>query len=159
MDTCKCLDGPKDLKLSKQQTCDKAKNQGPRSSRFRVKYTFQDPGFPRSHVKYIFQDPGFPWSHIQYTFQDPGFPKSQDKYKFQDPQGPTTQDPTSTHFRIRNPQDPMTSRYALQDTAFPRSHEFMAYHLQPSTFNLSPKAYHLQPQTTSYKLSPAGWVR
>ena len=23
-------------------------------------------------------------------------------------------------------------------------------HLQPSTFNLSPKAYHLQPQTTTY---------
>ena len=28
----------------------------------------------------------------------------------------------------------------------------MAYHLQPSTFNLSPKAYHLQPQTTTYNL-------
>ena len=42
----------------------------------------------------------------------------------------------------------MTSRYAMQDTVFPRSHEFMAYHLQPSTFNLSPKAYHLQPQAT-----------
>ena len=41
----------------------------------------------------------------------------------------------------------MTSRYALQDTVFPRSHEFMAYHIQPSTFNLSPKAYHLQPTT------------
>ena len=41
----------------------------------------------------------------------------------------------------------MTSRYALQDTVFPRSHEFIAYHLQPSTFNLSPKAYHLQPTT------------
>ena len=48
---------------------------------------------------------------------------------------------------IRNPQDPMTSRYALQDTVSPRSHEFMAYHLQPSTFNLSPKVYHLQPTT------------
>ena len=34
------------------QTCALAKNQGPRSSRSRVKYTFQDPGFPRSHVKY-----------------------------------------------------------------------------------------------------------
>ena len=53
----------------------------------------------------------------------------------------------------------MTSRYALQDTVFPRSHEFMAYHLQPSTFNLSPKAYHLQPQTTTYNLPPAGWVQ
>ena len=53
----------------------------------------------------------------------------------------------------------MTNRYALQDTVFPRSHEFMACHLQPSTFNLSPKAYHLQPQTTTYNLPPAGWVR
>ena len=41
----------------------------------------------------------------------------------------------------------MTSRYALQDTAFPRSHEFITYLLQLSTFNLSPKAYHLQPTT------------
>ena len=41
----------------------------------------------------------------------------------------------------------MTSRYALQDTVSSRSHEFMAYHLQPSTFNLSPKAYQLQPTT------------
>ena len=32
----------------------------------------------------------------------------------------------------------------------------MAYHLQPSTFNLSPKAYHLQPQTTTYNLPT--WV-
>ena len=44
----------------------------------------------------------------------------------------------------------MTSRYALQDTVFPRSHEFMAFLLQLSTSNLSPKAYHLQPLTTTY---------
>ena len=48
----------------------------------------------------------------------------------------------------------MTSMYALQDTVFPMSHEFMAYHLQPSTFNLSPKAYHLQPTTSNYHLQP-----
>ena len=48
----------------------------------------------------------------------------------------------------------MTSMYALQDTVFPRSREFMAYHLQPSTFNLSPNAYHLPPTTSNYHLQP-----
>ena len=181
---------PPDLCCS--QTCAMAKNQGPRSSRSRikytiqvpgfprsrVKYTFQDPGFPRSHVKYTFQDPGFPGSHVQYTlqdprfprshvrhtFQDPGFPRSHDKYKFQDPESSTPhnlESPRSHKYTFQDPesQDPMTSRYALQDTVLPRSHEFMAYHLQPSTFNLSPKAYHLQPQTTTCNLPPAGWVR
>ena len=37
-----------------------------------------------------------------------------------------------------------------------RSHEFMAYHLQPSIFNLAPKAYHLQPQTTYHRQSGSG---
>ena len=47
----------------------------------------------------------------------------------------------------------MTSRYALQYTVFPSSHEFMAYHLQLSTFNQSPKAYHLH-TTSNYDLQP-----
>ena len=59
-----------------KHTCAMAKNQGPRSSRSRVKYTFQDPGFPRSRVKYTFQDPGFPRSREEYAFQDPGFLRS-----------------------------------------------------------------------------------
>ena len=50
----------------------------------------------------------------------------------------------------------MTSRYALQDTVFPRSHEFMVYHLQPSTFNLSPKA---KPTTYNLKLPPTTYHR
>ena len=50
----------------------------------------------------------------------------------------------------------MTSRYALQDTVFPRFHEFMAYLLQLSTSNLSPKAYHLQLLTIPYNLPLAG---
>ena len=52
----------------------------------------------------------------------------------------------------------MTSRYALQDTVFPRSHEFMAYHLQPSTFNLPPTTskYHLQP--TKCRVGPVSCI-
>ena len=43
----------------------------------------------------------------------------------------------------------MTSRYALQDTVFPRSHEFMAFLLQPITQSLPSTTfnYHLQPIT------------
>ena len=165
--------------INTYQTCAMAKNQGPRSSRSRVKYTFQVPGFPRSRVKYTFQDPGFPRSHVKYTFQDPGFPRSHVRYTFQDP---GSQDPmTSINFRIQSPpkshnlesprshkytfqdpesQDPMMSRCALQSTVFPRSHELMAYrhNLPPSTYHLKPTTYILKLPHT-YNLPPAGWVR
>ena len=63
------------------------KNQGPRSSRSHVRYTFQDPGFSRFHDKHKFQDPKStrsynlesPRSH-KYTFQNPESPRSHDKY-------------------------------------------------------------------------------
>ena len=61
-----------------------------------------------------------PKVHDKYKFQkNPGSPRSH-KYTFQDPES----------------QDPMISRYALQGTAFPRSHEFMAW--PPTTFLLQP---------------------
>ena len=82
------------------------KNQGPRSSRSRIKYTIQDPGFPRFRVKYTFQDPGFPRSHVKYTFQDPGFPGSHVQYILQDPRFPRSH-----------------VRYTFQDPGFPRSHD------------------------------------
>ena len=44
--------------LRRKQTCAMATNQGPRSSKSREKYTFQDPGFPMSHIQYTCQDPG-----------------------------------------------------------------------------------------------------
>ena len=121
-------------------------SQGPMSSiHFRI-LGFQG---PTSSIPFRIQGSQGPTSGIHSRIL--GFPRSHDKYKFQDPESSRShnlgcpQDPTSTHFRIWNPQNPMTSRYALQDTVFLRSHEFMAYHLRPSTSNLSPKAYHLQP--------------
>ena len=114
------------------QTCAMTKNQGPRSSRSRVKYTFQDPrfprsrvktfpdpGFPRSRVKYTFQDPGIPRSNVQYTFQDPGFPRSHVRYIFQDPGFPRShdkynfQDPESP--RSHNLGSPRSHKYTFQD--------------------------------------------
>ena len=119
---------------------------------------FRIPGFqgPTSSIRFRIQGSHGPTSGIHFRILGSQGPMTSINFRIQSPQGPT-----STHFRIRNPQDPMTSRYALQDTVFPRSHEFMAYHLQPSTFNLSPKAYHLQPQTTTYnlKLPPTTYHR
>ena len=117
---------------SLSQTCAMAKNQGPRSSRSRVKYTFQDPGFPRSRVKYTFQDPGFPRSHVKYTFQDPGFPGSHVQFqkhvqfpvpetldfRIQGFQGPMS----GTQFRILGSQGPMTSiNFRIQSPQCPTS--------------------------------------
>ena len=90
------------------QTCVMAKNQGRRSSRSRIKYTIQDPGFPRSRVKYIFQDPGFPRSHVKYyNSRSLGFqgPTSSIPFRIQGSQGPTS----GIHSRILGSQGPMTS--------------------------------------------------
>ena len=133
-------------------------SQGPMSSiHFRM-LGFQG---PMSSIPFRIQGSQSPMSGIHSRILGSQGPMTSINFRIQSPQGLTTyspQDPTSTHFRIRNPQDLMTSRYALQDTVFPRSHDFMAYHLQPSTFNLSPKAYHLQPQTTTYNLRRVGPV-
>ena len=123
------------------QTCAMAKNQGPRSSRSRIKYTIQDPGFPRSHVKYTFHDPGFPRSHVKYTFQDPGFPGSHVQYTLQDPRFPrshvryTFQDPgfprSHDKYKFQDPESsrshyletPKSHKYTFQDPESPRSHD------------------------------------
>ena len=118
------------------------------------KIKVQDPQGPASSIHFRILGFQGPMSSIHFRILGFQGPTSSTHLRIQSPQGPT-----STHYRIWNPQDPMTSRHALQDTVFPRSHEFMAYLLQLSTFNLSPKAYHLQPLTTTYNLPPAGWVR
>ena len=106
------------FKHSKGQTCAMAKNQGPRSSKSRIKYTIQDPGLPRSRVKYTFQDPGFPGSHVQYTLQDPRFPRSHVKYTFQDPGFPRSHD----KFKFQNPESSRSHNLESPRPKIPQVH-------------------------------------
>ena len=116
-------------------------SQGPASSiHFRI-LGFQGPTF---NIHFRIQGSQGPTSGIHFRILGSQGPASSIHFRILGFQGPMS----STHVKIRNPQDPITStrRYALQDTVFPRSHEFMTYHLQRST--ASPKAYHLQPTTS-----------
>ena len=133
--------GNRGVEVDGNQTCAMAKNQGPRSSRSRVKCTFQDPGFPRSRVKYAFQDPGFPRSHVKYTFLDPGFPRSHVKYTFQDPGFPRSH----VQYTFQDPGFPRSYiRYTFQNPGFPRSHDKdkFQYPESPRSHNLESSRFH-----------------
>ena len=165
-----------------------AKNQGPRSSRSRIKYTIQDPGFlksrvkykfqhpgfPRSHVKYTFQDPGFPGSHFQYTLQDPRFPRSHVRYTFQDPGFPRShdkykfQDPESS--RSHNLESPRSPQVHISGSGIPKIPWQVGIHCRIqcsqgptsswlTTYNLPPSTYHLKLTTYNLKLPPTTYYR
>ena len=143
------------------------KNQGPRSSRSRVKSIhfriLGSQGLVSSiHFRILgSQGPTFrihsrilgsqcPTSGIHFRILGSQGPMTSINFRIQSPpKSHNLESPRSHKYTFQDPesQDPMISRCALQSTVFPRSHELMAYH-----HNLPPSTYHLKPTTYILKL-------